>query len=168
MKHFKPFGDTILTLKFSRVFSLETIISTPLLKTKPLDTFTNSLLSFLNVHQLDGVDIDWEFPVFSTGRLEERKQFIDLLFHIKKKCLDEQVKSKTKKILSAAVGADFTICESSYDVQRMIPLVDFVNVMTYDLTHWNWFWRSFGLASPATMHHFSEDALVKFNRPQSF
>lgn len=88
--------------------------------------FAISLTNFLEAYDLDGVDIDWEFPAVS-----DTNNFILLL---------KDVKSALRpynKILSVAVNT----CASDlvgYDVKRIYEEVDFVNAMLYNFHSGSW------------------------------
>ncbi|XP_044759879.1 acidic mammalian chitinase-like isoform X2 [Coccinella septempunctata] len=75
---------------------------------------------------LDGIDLDWEFPNNLFRR--DRDNFIDLLKNIRQNINN----SVRKYLISVAVAAPITIVEISYDVPEISRLVDFVNLMSYD------------------------------------
>ncbi|KAK7070518.1 Cht3p [Halocaridina rubra] len=93
------------------------------------DKFVQSVVSFLQEHKFDGLDLDWEYPGASDrgGRWADKANFADLV---------EELATAFKPhgwILSAAVSpAKFRVNEG-YDVPRLAQHLDFINVMTYDL-----------------------------------
>ncbi|XP_068222684.1 probable chitinase 10 isoform X2 [Palaemon carinicauda] len=93
------------------------------------DKFVQSVISFLQEHQFDGLDLDWEYPGASDrgGRWADKKNFADLV---------EELAVAFRPhgwILSAAVSpARFRVNEG-YDVPRLAQHLDFINIMTYDL-----------------------------------
>ena len=97
---------------------------------------SRNILRFLLTHNFDGVDIDWEFPVFSSGHVEDRDNFIALLQEIRS-LFQRQAPDK---LLSVAVAADVTIVNLGYDAAGINSSVDYVNLMSYDYTDWHWYY----------------------------
>lgn len=91
--------------------------------------FVKSVIEFLNRHQFDGLDIDWEFPVYSSMRLSEKAAFARLLSDLRSE-FDEDPKGG--KLLSIATPADMTIIIPGYDVPSINRSVDYINLMAYD------------------------------------
>ncbi|XP_053688384.1 chitinase-3-like protein 2 [Sabethes cyaneus] len=87
--------------------------------------FIQSLKATLELYQLDGVDLDWEFPG-SGGK--NRMHFSQLLHEIRR----EYQREHRTYILSVAVAAPPTIAYMSYDVREINSYADYVNIMTYD------------------------------------
>lgn len=87
--------------------------------------FIQSLKATLEQFQLDGVDLDWEFP--GSGS-KNRMHFSQLLHEIRR----EYQREHRTYILSVAVAAPATIAYMSYDVREINSYADYVNIMTYD------------------------------------
>lgn len=112
------------------------------------NTFAKSVVSFIGQYQLDGVDLDWEFPVNGAWgtikcRKEDKKNFTRLLSSLRKG-MDELGKETGKRyeLSFAAASADWgTQIIEPDKVQR---LVDRINLMSYDYTG---YWAS------TTAHH---------------
>jgi chitinase len=84
------------------------------------ETFAGSLLELIRKYDLDGVDIDWEYPV---GSVQSQHYFLTM--HL----LAEKLHAKGK-ILSAAVADG---AENGADIPAEIfQDVDFLNIMAYD------------------------------------
>lgn len=88
--------------------------------------FAAKVKEILNRFQLDGVDIDWEFPGSSSLGIASckncKKDYILLL-----KAIRNQI---NQKLLTVAIGSNRFI---GVDVKAIAETVDFVFVMTYDL-----------------------------------
>lgn len=88
--------------------------------------FANELIKIIDNLQVDGADIDWEFPGSSMLGIESckncKKDYILLLTEIKR-----QLKGR---LLTAAVGSNRYI---GTDVKSLAEIADYVFVMTYDL-----------------------------------
>lgn len=100
--------------------------------------FSKAIVEILDEFDLDGVDIDWEFPgesILGITCCEHCKSdFIQLL---------EELRALLKsRYLTVAVGSNRY---SGIDVKKLGSIVDYVFVMTYDLgvTHSNVFLSKF-------------------------
>jgi len=97
--------------------------------------FAKTSVEIVADYDLDGVDIDWEYPdqigdnnVFRT----EDKQNYTLMFEALRKELDELSKITGKYYeLTTAVGASYSYIEHT-EMDRAVKYLDFVNLMTYD------------------------------------
>ncbi len=84
----------------------------------------------------DGIDIDWEFPVQGglKGNVERPadKQNFTLLLAELRRGLDAQGKKDTRhyELTIAASARPSEI--ANIELDRIVPLLDFINVMTYD------------------------------------
>lgn len=134
-----------------------TVVSSNETRTK----FAANLVRFINLHGFDGVDFDWEFPVYSSFRFSERLNFLSLLRDVRN-ALDadsepnpyiadrlkminrgnlvtsqgwpsENWRHKSKRLLTIDVPGDVTIVLPGYDVVGINSIVDWINLMTYDL-----------------------------------
>lgn len=82
--------------------------------------FIGSASYFISTYNFDGLDIDWEYPYES-----DRDNYINLL---------EQVRSAFNEhgwLLTVAASADPN--GYAYNVPRMNEILDWINVMTYDM-----------------------------------
>ena len=97
--------------------------------------FAKTSVEIVADYDLDGVDIDWEYPdqignnnVFRP----EDKQNYTLMFEALRKELDELSKITGKYYeLTTAVGASYSYIEHT-EMDRAVKYLDFVNLMTYD------------------------------------
>ena len=89
--------------------------------------FCQSVKSLLDLHHLDGVDIDWEYPTVSadneTGCDPMDTQNFNLVLHELRETLGM---SKIISLESSAAG-------KYIDWNTAIQYIDYVNVMTYDM-----------------------------------
>lgn len=79
-----------------------------------------------------GIDVDWEYPAQREGAVDADKDNFILLLAELRQALDLH-----QKLLSIAVGSSEKSASTSYNIPRMAALVDFVNLMSYDL-HGSW------------------------------
>jgi len=80
--------------------------------------FVNSMISFTNQYNLDGVDIDWEYPGVGT----EANNFLLLMQQL------STAMHNNGKLLSAAVIGD----GGDYVVNGVFSVVDYLVIMAYD------------------------------------
>ncbi len=107
-------------------------------------TFANSAVALLKKHNLDGVDIDWEYPdqpgAGNIFRPEDKPNFTLFLKAIRDR-LDEQGRQDNRTgtnhyLLTAATGGD-TAFVNHTELGKAQQYLDYVNIMTYDLYHGN-------------------------------
>jgi chitinase len=86
-------------------------------------------------YDLDGVDIDWEYPNLpgdNNVHRPEDKQNYTLMFEALRKELDERTKETGKYYeLTTAVGAFYAYIENT-EMDKASEYLDYVNLMTYD------------------------------------
>ena len=104
--------------------------------------FAISTADILESFNADGIDLDWEYPGISgypghSYKLEDRENFTDLIIQLRKYM-------KKDHILSFAAGASYRFFENSIEWDKVMPLVNNVNLMTYDF---------YGSGSTKTGHH---------------
>lgn len=104
--------------------------------------FATSAIDLVKTHQLDGLDIDWEYPgqrgAGNRFRAEDKQNFTLLLALLRHE-LDLLGGDHTLSIASSG-GRYFETTE----MDRLHPYLDWINVMTYDMA---------GGSSAATGHH---------------
>jgi len=97
--------------------------------------FAQSTLKLLKTYNVDGLDLDWEYPSLESvaGHQylpEDRQNFTFLV-----KTLRETVGPDYE--LSFAAGGFSDFLEKSIEWEKVMPLVNYVNMMTYDLVNGN-------------------------------
>lgn len=100
-------------------------------------TFIESTIRLLLLHNFDGIDFDWQYPTLRGGVAADRENFISLLSELRG-ALDA-----VGLILTVGVSAVKTSIDSAYDIPSMAQYVDLVNLMTYDF---------YGAWDPFTQH----------------
>jgi len=99
--------------------------------------FAVSAAGFVERYNLDGIDIDWEYPN-QTGagniyRAEDRENFTLLLRAVRER-LDEMADEQGRSegyLLTIATGADIEYIFNT-DLGKAHKYLDFINIMTYD------------------------------------
>lgn len=94
--------------------------------------FANSCLDIINLYNLDGIDLDWEYPVSGACdlikcRAQDKQNFTLLLQTIRNKI-------GNSKILSIAAGAGQLYVDNT-EMDKIGKICDYINLMTYDFGH---------------------------------
>ncbi len=99
---------------------------------KERKTFAKSVKELTDYFGTDGIDIDWEYPVIEgfpghPYSLDDKDNFTALVKQLRKKL-------GKKQEISFAAGGFTTYIDSSINWKKVMPLVNRVNLMSYDLT----------------------------------
>jgi chitinase len=98
--------------------------------------FVDSAVEFVRRHNLDGVDIDWEYPglpgIGNPYRPEDKENFTALMTGLRAALDKEGAAQKRRYWLTFAAGANVPECLDHIEIGKVQAVVDFVNLMTYD------------------------------------
>ncbi len=106
------------------------------------NTFAKTTVALFRQYNIDGIDLDWEYPVIEgypghKYAIADKTNFTALVKNLRQEMGD-------KFLLSFAAGGFISYLEKSIDWNEVVPMVDFINLMTYDLVNGN---------STVTGHH---------------
>ncbi|MEJ2112773.1 MAG: glycoside hydrolase family 18 protein [Flavobacteriaceae bacterium] len=93
--------------------------------------FVNSAIDFIKTYDLDGIDIDWEYPAIpaaNTGARPEDKENFTLLMKELRQQLNALEKAQTLTFASAGWEPYY----DNIELDKVMEYVDFMNIMTYD------------------------------------
>ncbi|XP_054719499.1 acidic mammalian chitinase-like [Uloborus diversus] len=108
-----------------------------------------SAFSTLGKYGFDGLDIDWEFPVWNDNQPDDKDNFIHFLKEFKIFSDFFGLKFlKKQPLLTVAVAAPKTFIDKAYNITEMAKYVDFINLMTYDFHDYFWYTPFTGHNSP--------------------
>lgn len=100
------------------------------------DRFEQSVMEFLERYDLDGLDVDWEYPGMPGAgnryRPEDRQNFTALLMELRAR-FDAREKATHRHLfltIAAASGNDYL---EHTEMAKVARVVDQVNLMTYDM-----------------------------------
>ena len=102
--------------------------------------FIQSVQDVIAKYGLDGIDLDWEYPVNGAWGLVESKPADRANFTTLLKELRAAVGHK--KLVTIAVGANAESPKSWVDVKAIAPLLDYINLMTYDMAYGTQYFNS--------------------------
>ncbi|MGA2728328.1 MAG: glycoside hydrolase family 18 protein [Terracidiphilus sp.] len=105
------------------------------LTAKSRAAFIQSAMEILKSYDLDGLDVDWEYPGLPGAgnrfRKEDKQNFTLLLKELRERFTRESMHIHKRLILTIAAGA-FDDYISHTDMAHVQQYVDQVNLMTYD------------------------------------
>lgn len=122
------------------------------------NAFVQSTIDFIENYQLDGVDIDWEYPgipAAGTGARKEDKQNFTFLMKELREALDKLNRPQTLTFASAGWKRYY----NNIETVEVMKYADFMNVMTYDQV---------GATSPYTAHHTALGFITEKDMGESF
>jgi chitinase len=98
--------------------------------------FVQSVMEFLERYDLDGLDVDWEYPGMAgagnTYRSEDRQDFTSLLTELRAQFDARERTTHRHLLLTIAAGSGNDYLEHT-EMAKVAAVVDQVNLMTYDM-----------------------------------
>jgi len=109
--------------------------------------FAASAVDIIRKYELDGVDIDWEYPGLpgdgNVHRPEDKQNFTLMFKELRRELNVMEQQSRKKLLLTTAVGGFKSFLEHT-EMDKAQHYLDYINLMTYD-----YFQDSLGIA----IHH---------------
>jgi chitinase len=97
--------------------------------------FVQSAVDFVRRHDLDGFDVDWEYPgqvgMGNTFRPEDKQNFTALMRELRTALTKEGRAQHRTYLLTFAAGASPSFIANN-EMEKVQGNVDYVNLMTYD------------------------------------
>ena len=105
--------------------------------------FVESVVRFLEDYELDGLDIDWEYPGMlgnnNPYRPEDRENFTALMRELR-----EAMDATGRKLVLTFASAGWENYYRHVELKKVLKYADYMNIMTYD---------NVGGGTPYTAHH---------------
>ncbi len=100
-------------------------------------SFAKSVVSFVRKHGLDGVDLDWEYPVAGGApnqvhRAEDRGNLVKLVEAIRDEWEEVTSSAGDPFLVTMAVPGTYAALSTRYDFPELSKFVDWFHVMAYD------------------------------------
>lgn len=97
--------------------------------------FAKSSVDIVEKHNLDGVDIDWEYPGMkgddNTFRPEDGKNYTNLFRHLREQLDTLGKKTKKKYFVTTAIGGSREFLQHT-EMEVAQKYLDYINLMSYD------------------------------------
>ncbi len=97
--------------------------------------FVESAVDFVRAHDLDGIDVDWEYPGLpgngNTHRPEDRENFTALMAELRAALDTAGAQGRRRYLLTIAAGASREYLAHT-EMGKVQASLDFVNLMAYD------------------------------------
>ena len=98
-------------------------------------TFANSVVTFLNSHDFDGIDIDWEYPTTRQGSPQDYVNYPKLCqaLRIAFDAAGHSSSDSNPWLITIATSINVYKIQQGYDMLSMALYVDWFNIMSYDI-----------------------------------
>ncbi len=105
------------------------------------ETFSQSCVNFLLTNGLDGIDLDWEYPVSggvagNIHRTQDKQNLTTLVRAIRQKLNAQTAKSGKQYVLSMTGAPDAGFI-NHIELTSLLPSLDYLFIMGYDM-HGSW------------------------------
>lgn len=105
--------------------------------------FVESVVKFIREYRLDGLDIDWEYPglpgIGNPYVPEDKENFTAMMCELR-----EGLNSICENQVLTFAGAGWEEAFNHIEIEKVMPCVTYINVMSYDLA---------SVEDPYTSHH---------------
>ncbi|CAG9573360.1 unnamed protein product [Danaus chrysippus] len=88
--------------------------------------FIQSVITYLQTYNFDGLDIMWKYPTTRGGEKQDRENFVTLIKELKEAFLPHNL------ILTASLTGVKDVMEPAYDLGQLNKYLDMIHVLGYD------------------------------------
>ncbi|WP_074432723.1 glycosyl hydrolase family 18 protein [Clostridium ihumii] len=115
---------------------------------KSRENFIKNIIKFIDYTNMDFVDLDWEYPSevreadlvdnandegTPNAKPQDKENYIKLLEELRVELNNKGIETNKYYELTVALPAAKSKVDSGIDVDKLFNIVDFANIMTYDL-----------------------------------
>lgn len=104
------------------------------------ERFAETAVALMRRHGFRGIDVDWEYPCRSDADIasspDDKRNFTLLMQALRTHLNEETARTGKDYLLSIAVGAGAGFTKDM-ELEQLNPILDYVNLMTYDMKEWN-------------------------------
>ena len=93
--------------------------------------FVKSTIALIEKYQLDGIDMDWEYPALDGAGIDARETDTQT-FTLLMKELREQMNQLDRPLILTFASAGWKYYYEKIELSKVMQYVDYMNVMTYD------------------------------------
>ncbi len=101
--------------------------------------FSRTAIEIMLQYDMDGIDIDWEYPGSGVAGItyspNDKANFVLMLKQLREDLDNLEAENNRDYLLTIAVSG---YVQPGYDLPKIVPYLDFLNVMTYDLNNWGY------------------------------
>ncbi|XP_071101187.1 chitinase-3-like protein 2 [Haliotis cracherodii] len=98
-----------------------------------ISKWAENAVTFLRQHNLDGMDMDWEFPGVRGSVPSDKYKFTILLKTFQEKLQEEaRLTGNEKMILTLATAAGLFFIDNAYETTKIHKYLDYMLLMTYN------------------------------------
>lgn len=98
--------------------------------------FCHEAIDYVKEYNADGIDLDWEYPGVDSSGIsfsdDDKENFVTLISQLRRELDNLSVETEKEYLLTCAIGASER-SQAGIDFEKLTPLFDFYNVMTYDM-----------------------------------
>ncbi|MGL5084277.1 MAG: glycoside hydrolase family 18 protein [Clostridium sp.] len=97
------------------------------------EQFANSALEIINEYGLDGINIDWQYPVNGAWGVIDSSSDDKANYTLLLQAIREKIGEDKLLAISGPTNKKFLTAWTEFN--KIVPIVDYINVMTYDLAY---------------------------------
>ena len=124
--------------------------------TVAFENFWQSVSKLFKIYDFDGIDIDWEYPVAGgakQGESDEKILYVEFMRKLRSRLDGLGQRTNTRYTLTFAGAVGEWVIVPGFDLEKLLDIVDWVNVMSYDFYGaWDDKWGAF-TGPPAPLFH---------------
>ncbi|OXA56385.1 chitinase-3-like protein 1 [Folsomia candida] len=94
--------------------------------------FIRSLIKYVDLYELDGIDLYWKYPGNGDGRPEDGESFVYVMRDLRAAFTNLTTFTGRNYTLTGTLGCTKNVIDAGYDVTGLAQYVDFLNLLCFD------------------------------------